>query len=84
MAEEIARRPGLEWVVNSAVSLANIAATKLEMGAAADARIVIDALAGIIEEAGSQLGNVEAPLRQTLAELRIAYTERVTPPPATP
>ena len=81
MAEEIAATPSLEWVVNTAVSLANIAATKLDLGNAADAALAIDALAGIMDKVGDRLQNVEQPLRQTLAQLQMAYAERVTKPP---
>jgi hypothetical protein len=81
IAEEIVRRPSADWVVNSAVSLANIAATKLEMGDPADAQLCIDALAGILKETGSKLGEVEQPLRQTLAQLQMAFAQRVAGPP---
>ena len=84
MAEEIAATPSLEWVVNTAVSLANIAATKLDLGDPADAALAIDALAGIMDKVGDRLQNVEQPLRQTLAQLQMAFAERVTSPPATP
>jgi hypothetical protein len=84
MAEEIAATPSLEWVVNTAVSLANIAATKLDLGDPADAALAIDALAGIMDKVGDRLQNVEQPLRQTLAQLQMAFAERVTNPPATP
>jgi hypothetical protein len=81
MAEEIAERPGLDWVVNSAVSLANIAATKLQIGDPADAQICIDALAGLLNGLTGRLQDAEQPLRQTLAQLQMAYAERVAPPP---
>lgn len=80
MAQQVVQTPSLEWVVNSAVSLANIAATKLDMGAPSDSSLAIDALAGILKEVGHRLGDVEAPLRQTLAQLQMAYTERVMSP----
>lgn len=79
MADQIAATSGIELVVQTAVSLANIAAMKLDGGQDADARLVIDALGGIIKETGSQLGNVEQPLRQTLAQLQMAYAERTAP-----
>lgn len=78
MAEEIAATPSLEWVVNSAVSLANIAATKLDLGDPADAGLAIDALSGLLKEVGPRLGNVEQPLRQTLAQLQMAFAQYVT------
>ena len=84
IAQEIAETPSLEWVVNSAVSLANIAATKLDLGQPADAGLAIDALNGILKEVGSKLGNVEQPLRQTLAQLQMAFAERVTSQPPQP
>ncbi|MFP5299125.1 MAG: hypothetical protein ACLGHL_09080, partial [Actinomycetota bacterium] len=81
IAEQIVRTPGAEWVVNSVVSLANIAATKIEFGHPGDARLVIDALAGILDKVGAELGNVEQPLRQTLAQLQMAFAERTAKPP---
>jgi hypothetical protein len=84
IAEEIAATPAIEWVVNATVSLANIAATKLDLGQTSDAQIAIDAFAGIMKAVGPQLGNVEQPLRQTLAQLQMAYAERATTPPAPP
>lgn len=86
MARHVMETPSLEWVVNSAVSLANIAATKLDMGAASDSSLAIDALAGILKEVGHRLGDVEQPLKQTLAQLQMAYAERMTAgvPPGPP
>ena len=82
MAEEIARTPSLDWVVQTAVTLANVAGTKLQMGAAADAQLAIDAFAAVVDAAGSRLQDAEAPLRQTLAQLQLMYAERSAPPPA--
>jgi hypothetical protein len=81
MAQEIAETPSIEWVVNTAVSLANIAATKLDFGAPRDAELAIDALAGILKEVGGRMEDAEAPLRQTLAQLQMAYASRIAPPP---
>ena len=81
MAEEIARTPSIEWVINTAATLANVAGTKLDLGAAADAQLAIDALAGIVSSVGSRLGGAEKPLRQLLADLQLAYAQRVSPPP---
>ena len=80
IAQEIAETPSYEWVVNTAVTLANVAGTKLDLGAAADAQLAIDALGGILDALGPRLDQAEAPLRQTLAQLRLAYAERVAPP----
>jgi hypothetical protein len=84
MAQEIAQTPSIEWVVNTSVSLANIAATKLDFGVAGDAQLAIDALNGILKEVGHHLQEAEAPLRQTLAQLQIAYASRVAPPGTSP
>ena len=81
MAQEIAERPGLDWVVNTAVTLANVAATKLQVGDPADAQLCIDALAGILGSTQGRLEDADAPLRQTLAQLQMAYAQRVAGPP---
>ena len=81
MAEEIAKTPSLDWVVQTAVTLANVAGTKMQLGAAADAQLAIDALAGIVDTVGPRLEDAEAPLRQTLAQLQMMYAERAAPPP---
>ena len=80
--EEMAQRPSLEWVVNTAVTLANVAGTKLDLGRTADAQLAIDALAALVEKLGSRLDQAEAPLRQTLAQLQLAYAQRAAQPPA--
>jgi hypothetical protein len=84
MAQEIADTPSFEWVVNTAVTLANVAATKLELGSGGDAHLAIDALAGLLNSVGSRLQQAESPLRQTLAQLQLAYAERQPAPPPPP
>lgn len=84
MAQEIAERPGIDWVVNTAVTLANVAATKLQVGDPSDAQLCIDSLAGILNSVGAQLQDAEAPLRQTLAQLQMAYAQRMAPPQQSP
>ena len=81
MAQQIAEVPAVEWVVNAALTLINVAAAKLELGDPAEARLAIDALAGLINSVGPQLTGAEAPLRNTLSQLQMAYAERVAPPP---
>jgi ABC-type transporter Mla subunit MlaD len=81
MAQEIAETPSFEWVVNAAVTLANVAATKLELGSGADAQLAIDALAGLLNSVGPRLQQAESPLRQTLAQLQLAFAQRLAPPP---
>lgn len=81
MSEEMAKISSVEWVVNVAVTLANVAGTKLERGAAADAKIAIDALAGIVNALGSELAEAETPLRQTVAQLQMTYVQGGPRPP---
>lgn len=81
MAEEISKRPSVDWVINTAVTLGNVAGAKLELGAAPDAQLAIDAMAAIVNGVGSRLGGAEMPLRQLLAELQLAYAQRVAPGP---
>jgi hypothetical protein len=84
MAQHIAETPSLDWVLNTAVTLANVAGTKLDLGATADAQLAIDALGALVEGLGARLGTAEQPLRQTLAQLRMAYAGVVAPPPTAP
>ncbi|MDQ4144084.1 MAG: hypothetical protein M3198_10140 [Actinomycetota bacterium] len=84
MARELAERPSSDWVLNIAVTLANVAGAKIEVGVPEDARLAIDTLEAIVNSVATQLGGAEAPLRQTLAQLQIAYAQSVQPPPATP
>ena len=84
MAQEIAERPSIDWVVNAAVTLANVAATKIQIGDPADAQLAIDSLDGVLKAAAGRLQDAEAPLRQTLAQLQLAYAERMAAPPPTP
>ena len=84
MAEEMARIPSIEWVVNVAVTLANAAGTKLNEGLREDAGLAIDALSAIVEKVGNRLGEAEAPLRQTLAQLQMAFAQMPSTPEGPP
>jgi hypothetical protein len=81
IVEDIVQTPSLDWVLNAAVNLANVAGTKLEMGAVPDAQLAIDALAAIVNGLGSRLQDAEAPLKQTLSQLQIAYAQRAAAAP---
>jgi hypothetical protein len=76
VAEEVARAPARDWVLNVAVTLANVAATKIDAGRTEEARLAIDALAGIVDAVGQRLGDAEPALRQTLAQLRLEFARR--------
>ena len=84
MARELAERPSSDWVLNIAVTLANVAGAKIELGVPEDARLAIDALEAIVEGVGSRIEGAEAPLRQTLAQLQLAYAQTVQPPSPPP
>ena len=84
MIEEIVRVPSLDWVLNTAVNLANVAGTKIEMGAAADAQLAIDAFAALVNGLAGRLQDAEAPLKQTLAQLQLAYAQRAGQPAPQP
>lgn len=79
-ARQVLETPSRDWVLNTAVTLANVAAAKLDGGMAADAQVAIDALAGLVDAIGSRLGDAEAPVRQTLAQLQMAYAQAMPPP----
>ena len=84
MAREIVETRSVDWVINVAINLANVAGAKLELGAPADAQLVIDALAAIVGSVGDRLEDAEAPLKQTLAQLQLAYAQRMSEPGAAP
>jgi hypothetical protein len=48
-----------------------------------DARLAIDALAAVVETLGSRLGEAEAPLRQALNQLQLAFVSASSGPAAT-
>lgn len=81
MADEMARIPSVEWVINVSVTLANAAGTKLNSGSVEDAGLAIDALEALVEKVGSHLDEAEAPLRQTLAQLQMAYAQMASGSP---
>ena len=80
MAREIAERPSSDWVLNVAVTLANVAGAKIQLGAADDARLAIDALEALVDGVGARIEGAEAPLRQTLAQLQLAFAQQTQPP----
>lgn len=82
VVEEIARVPAADWIADSAVRLANVAGVKIDRGEIADAQLAIDALAALVAQVGARLGEAEAPLRQTLAQLQLAFAQSAAGPPA--
>lgn len=82
VADEIVKTPGPDWVINVAVTLANVAGVKLDAGELDDAGLVIDALAAVVNSTGPRLGDAEAPLRSTLAQLQLAFAQRSSGAPS--
>jgi len=83
-AQEMATVPARDWVLNVAVTLANVAGIKLQDGQFEDAQLAIDAFAGMIDKIETQMGDAGPVLRQTLAQLQMAYAQAVAPPPQPP
>jgi hypothetical protein len=79
-AQEMAAVPARDWVLNVAVTLANVAGIKIQDGQLEDAQLTIDAFSGMVEKIESQMGDAGPVLRQTLAQLQMAYAQAVSPP----
>ena len=84
LAQQLSEVSSRDWVVNTAVTLANVGAAKIDRGLLEDSRLAIDALSALINAVGPSLGEAENPLRQTLAQLQFAYAQGMQPPPAQP
>ena len=83
MIEEISRVPARDWIAESAIKLVNVAGVKMDGGSFGEAQLAIDALAALVNATGARLGEAENPLRQTLAQLQLAFAQGVSvPPPA--
>ncbi len=83
MVEEYFRVPARDWIAESAIRLAQVAGVKIEGGAFGEGQLAIDALAALVNACGGRLGEAESPLRQTLAQLQLAFAQGVSvPPPA--
>ena len=77
MQEQLLRTPAAVVVTNHGIALLELAAIHLgqEPPNLAEASVAIDALAGMIDGVGKRLGENEAPLRQALHQLRMAFLE---------
>jgi hypothetical protein len=81
MAEDMARVPSVEWVVNFAVNIANLAGVKLQSGQLSEAQLAIDALSGLLDATRGRLADAESPLRETLAQIQLEYARAGSSPP---
>jgi len=85
---DIAEAPASAVVANHCFGLFELAALHLSLKPPklADARLAIDALGALVEGLRGRLGDEERPLRDGLAQLRLAYVEidAAMGPPAQP
>jgi len=77
MQEQLLRTPAAVVVANHGIAMLELAALHLgqELPRLADASVAIDALAGLLDAVGPRMGDNEAPLRQALHQLRMAFLE---------
>jgi len=81
LAEELARAPARDIVVTMAMNFVEVASVKIDAGDLPGAQLAIDAFDGVVKTLGTRLGDAEAPLKQMLAQLQMAYAHRATQPP---
>ena len=74
---QLAEAPAALVVANHCIGLFQLAAIHLnrERPAFADAQLAIDALASVVESLGDRLGEHEQPLRDALAQIRLAFVQ---------
>jgi hypothetical protein len=80
LREQLAATPVADIVANHAIGLWELALLHLsgEEGAGPDldeARLAIDGVAALVEGLGDRLGRHHEPLREALAQLRLAFVE---------
>lgn len=77
MQEQLLRTPAVVVVANHCIALYELAVLHLSQDPphTDDARVAIDALAGVVDVLGNRLGENERPLRDALAQLRLAFIE---------
>ncbi len=77
MQEEVAATPASVVIANHAVGLFQLAAIHLNRQPPnlAEGRLAIDAMAALVEGMAGRLGDEEQPLRDGLAQLRMAFVQ---------
>ena len=77
--DELARTPAADIIANHAVGLWQLAVLHLTPDAGParldQAALAIDALAGIVDGLGDRMGEHAEPLREALAQLRLAFVQ---------
>ncbi len=88
MQEQVLGTPAVVMVANHCMALFELAALYLspQPPKLADAQVAIDAMAAVVEAVGPRFGPNEKPLREALAQLRLAFVEAKNhpAPPPTP
>lgn len=81
MQEEVATTPASVVIANHAVGLFQLAAIHLNRQPPnlAEGRLAIDAMAALVEGMAGRLGDEEQPLRDGLAQLRMAFVQLNAP-----
>lgn len=77
MQQQILEAPAADVVAQHVMSMYELAAVHLsqEEPRLEDARLVIDAVTAIVDALAGRLGPVEAPLKEALPQLRMAFVE---------
>ena len=75
---QVAQTPAEVVVANHAIGLFQLAVIHLDQESPnfQAAQLAIDAMAGMVERLGSRLGEEEAPLREALSQLQLAFVQR--------
>jgi len=86
MQEQVLATPAAILVANHCMNLFELAALYLspEPPRLADAQVAIDAMAAVVDAVGPRFGPNERPLRDALAQLRMAFVEAKARPPQPP
>ncbi len=84
MQEQMLKTPAAVIIVNQCLSFYELAALHLdqEVPNLSEAQIAIDAFAAVVEGLGSRLGPNERPLREALAQIRLAFVQLKSPAPS--
>ena len=74
---QLLETPASVIIANHCIGLFQLAALHLNQQPAnlVDAQLAIDALGAIVEGLGERLGNDEEPLKDALAQIRLAYVQ---------
>lgn len=80
MQQQMLQTPAAVVVTNHCIGLLELAALHLGQDPPhlIEAQVAIDAMAGILDAVGPRLGENDAPLRQALTQIRMAFVEAKT------